>query len=140
MRNIILITVVFVLGSCTDRGPCVTETATIINKSNREIILMSYQYDINTNKYNFSNKFTLKNNDIIYGENEGCPPNVGYIDLNGLVIGDSILIDYGDKIKSYSGRTIDTDMRNPYRLDSENKSRDFTYTLTPEDYANATKK
>lgn len=139
MKYTLLIAAVFLLGSCTDMGPCVTETQTIENKSNQEIVISSYRYDISTNKHNFSEKFTLKNNDIVYGKSEGCPPNVGYLDFHGLINGDSIVIDYGDKIKSYSSRTKD-DNRDPYRLDSENKSHDFIYTITPEDYANANQK
>jgi hypothetical protein len=140
MKYIILITAVFLLGSCTDMGSCVTETQTIENKTNREIVISSYRYDISTNKHNFSEKFTLKNNDIVYGKSEGCPPNVGYLDFHGLINGDSIVIDYGDKFKGYGGRTLDTDIRNPYRLDSQNKTHDFVYTITPEDYTNATPK
>jgi hypothetical protein len=140
MKYIFLIAAVFLLGSCTDRGPCITETQKIENKSNQEIVISSYRYDISTDKHNFSKKFILKNNDIIYRENEGCPPNAGNLEFQVFIEGDSIVIDYGDRITSYSGRTLDIDKRNPYRLDSENKSHDFIYTITPEDYVNATPK
>ncbi len=137
LKYILLITVVFILGGCTDMGHCFTKAQTIENKSNIEIVIISYRLNYDSNQHVFSKKITLKNNDIIHKEAKSCPPSFSGPDFASLVEGDSIVIDYGDKIKSYSMKTLDTDNRNPFRLDSENKSHNFVYTITPEDYANA---
>jgi hypothetical protein len=128
------------LGSCTDQGPETISKQTIVNNSNKEIVITSFLFDYNTKKYSFSKKIILKNNDIIHEETKvlfSSPEDA--LTFEKFVGGDSIVIDYVDKIKSYSSRT-DDDNRDPYYLDSQNKNHDFVYTITPEDYANATPK
>ncbi len=137
MKYIFLIAAVFLLGSCTDRGDCTDLIQKIENKSNYEVTITSYYPTYNPKQVEFSKKITLKNNGEIKEERKSCPPSYLELTFATLVGGDSIVIDYGDRTKSYSRRIIDNDLRNPYRLDSENKSHNFVYTLTSEDYANA---
>jgi hypothetical protein len=140
MKYTLLIAAVFLLGSCTDRGPCTDLSQKIENKSNIDVIITSYYLRYDPKQVDFSKKITLKNNAIIYKAGQSCLPSDLELSFRDLVEGDSIVIDYGDKIKSYSGRTLDADKRNPYRLDSEKKTHDFVYAITPEDYANANQK
>jgi len=137
MKFIYLIIVVFLLSSCIDRGDCTDLSQRIENKSNYEVTITSYYPSYNPKQVEFSKKITLKKNGEIKEEGKSCPPSYLELTFATLVGGDSIVIDYGDRIKSYGGRVIDNYLRNPYRLDSENKSNNFVYTLTPEDYANA---
>ena len=139
MKYIILIVTVFLLGGCVLDSSYMSKQR-IINNSNKEISITSFLFDYNTKSYSFSKKITLKNNDIVSKEVKVfTDQSYNALTFEKMVEGDSIVIDYGDKIKSYSSRTKD-DNRDPYRLDSENKSHDFIYTITPEDYANATPK
>lgn len=137
MKYRIIIAVAFLLGSCTDRGDCTNLLQKIENKSNYEVTITSYYPTYNPKQVEFSKKITLKKNGEIKEEGKSCPPSYLELTFATLVGGDSIVIDYGDKIKSYSRKVIDNDLRNPYRLDSEKKGNDFVYTLAPEDYANA---
>lgn len=139
MKYIILIVTVFLLGGCVLDSSYISKQ-TIINNSNKEISITSFLFDYNTKKYSFSKKIILKNNDIVSKEVKVfTDQSYNALTFEKMVEGDSIVIDYGDKIKSYSSRTND-DNRDPYSLDSENKSHNFVYTLTPDDYANATPK
>lgn len=136
MKYIILIVTVFLLVGCFLDTSYISKQR-IINNSNKEISITSFLFDYNTKRYSFSKKITLKNNDIVSKEVKVfADQSYNALTFEKMVEGDSIVIDYGDKIKSYSSKTKD-DNRDPYRLDSENKSHDFVYTLTPEDYANA---
>lgn len=137
MKNIIKIMYIlpFILQSCVD-GDTYNGSRTLVNDSGRDIVIISYKSDRNIKTYVFDKNISLKNQDklsfskkLFYGGN--------YINIAELV-GDSIVIDYGDKAKKY-GYLIKNDDRNPYFLDL-GSSLNFTYTLTPEDYANANPK
>ena len=67
--------------------------------------------------------------------NKICPPSAKRVSIVDLIMGDSIVIDFGDRKLRY-GRIAS--LRNPYSLELQNLDSDsFLYTLTPEDYANA---
>ena len=58
-------------------------------------------------------------------------------DIYKFLGGDSIVIDFGDRKLRYGVKNL-TSPRNPAYLSIINEDQhNFTYTLTPEDYANA---
>ena len=124
--------------NCEDN--CVHSLQELINLSGKSIEITSYTYIQNTRSYEYNKKYTIADNNKIEKSLKDCGNAPGRASFSYLVEGDSIVIDYGDKIKSYSITTKIYEARNPYILDSNNKSNNFTYTLTPEDYANATPK
>jgi hypothetical protein len=139
MKNLIKIIVVLVLVSSCD-GDCVQSHQELINLSGKSIEVTSFTYIQNTNSYIFNKNYTIYNNNKIEKSLKDCGAGAGRGSFSYLVEGDSIIIDYGDKVKSYSITTKIYEARNPYILDGNNKSNDFTYTITPEDYANAIQK
>ncbi len=140
----ILIVVSVIVIGCVDGGQCYKSSAKIINNSGKNIEIFSYRKEyVNgavTLSQVFLKKTVLKNDENINNSGELCPPFSGNIGLNS-ILGDSIVIDYGDRISKYGSDLQiykDKDLRNPFYLWFINQSnRDFVYTLTSEDYANA---
>ena len=138
MKNIyILIATSFLIISCVDSGKCNDDNGTLVNNSGKNIIITSYRnHSLIVPPGTISKTISMLNNSSITKRDEQCPPSSADVSFGDLVEGDSIVIDYGDKKKGYGNR-INTN-RNPYYLDGlANSEQDFTYTLIPEDYANA---
>lgn len=124
--------------SCVDNGKCTDDNGTLVNNSGKDILIISYKnYYPNIPFETISKTTTILNNSNISKKTEECPPGPSAdLSFEALVEGDSIVIDYGDRKKGYSDRNNVN--RNPYWVEgSRNTEQDFTYTLTPEDYANA---
>lgn len=144
MRKIfVLIVLSIIVGGC-DSGQCYQSSAKIINNSGKDIEVISYKKGYVNGAVNLSQVFlkktVLKNNENIHNSGEICPPFYGNIGLPS-ILGDSIVIDYGDRISKYGSDLQiykDKDLRNPfYLLFINQENRDFVYTLTPDDYINA---
>lgn len=99
-KTVIIIVSIFCFTGCFEQGSCRTESQTFINKSEKDIEIFAYKSYLKPPES--SNKISLKNQEKIHGENFECPPGTAYFPFVFLVKGDSIVIDYGDKIKSYS--------------------------------------
>lgn len=145
----ILIVLSIIVSSCVDGGQCFTSSVKIINNSGKDIDVFSYRKEYVNGAVTltevFSKKTILKNNDNIFKKAESCPPSVtSNLGFNAVFEGDSIVIDYGDRISKYGSDLQiykDKDLRNPFYLWFTNQAnRDFVYTLTPDDYANSTPK
>lgn len=136
--RIIVILVLITFNSCDDH--CTESYLSMVNNSGKDIEINSYTESGIDGKMIFSKKITLTNNNKYEKTLKDCGNNAGKFNFGAFVEGDSILIDYGDKIKGYSVKSKIYEARNPYILDGNNKANDFVYTLTPDDYANATPK
>ena len=139
MRNLFKIIALLVfVSSCDDH--CVESNLIISNNSGKDIEINSYKESGIEGKMIFSKKIILTTNNKYEKTLKDCGNSAGKFNFGAFVEGDSILIDYGDKIKGYSVKSKIYEARNPYILDGNNKSNDFVYTLTLEDYANANSK
>ena len=147
MRKIFILIVLSILANgCVDGGQCFTSSVKIINNSGKDIEVFSYRKEY-VNGSNiltaiFSKKTILKNNENIYKSAKSCPPSITTnIGFDSVFEGDSIVIDYGDRVSRYGSDLQiykDKDLRNPFYLWSINQvNRDFIYMLTREDYVNA---
>ena len=141
-----LIVLSIIVSGCVDGGQCFKSSVKIINNSGKDIEVSSYKNEyVNGSTILtkiFSKKTVLKNNDNIFKTAESCPPSVtSNLGFNAVFEGDSIVIDYGDRISKYGSDPQiykDKDLRNPFYLWFINQeNRDFIYTLTPDDYTNA---
>lgn len=116
---------------------CENINRTIINNSGKNIEITSYKNHYwNISKGTLSKKILIQNYSSTNLKVRSCPPTFHFISFSDLVEGDSIVINYGDKIKRY-GIKINSD-RNPFWMDNYvYEGKDFTYILTAEDYTNA---
>ena len=124
--------------SCVDSGKCNDDNGTLVNNSGKDIIITSYKnYSLIVPSGTISKTISIINNSNITKRDEQCPPSSADVSFGNLVEGDSIVIDYGDRTKGYGNRL--STPRNPFWGDGlgGDSEKDFTYTLTPEDYANA---
>ncbi len=140
MRNIFKILIGLVLitiNSCDDH--CTESYLAIVNNSGKDIEINSYTESGIDGKMIFSKKIIIVNNNKTENKFKYCGNAHQKARFSALIEGDSIVIDFGDRIQSYGYLTIPIN-RNPFQLDFDNKSNDFVYTLTPEDYTNATPK
>ena len=139
MKNLIKIIVVLVLvSSCDD--DCVESYVAIVNSSGKDVGISSYKkVGLDGKTIVFSKKINILNNERNETKTKDCGAGAGRGSIIALIEGDSIVIDYGDRIKSYGYSTTPLN-RNPFQLDMNNKSNDFVYTINPEDYANAIQK
>ena len=139
MKNLIKIIVVLVLvSSCDD--DCVESYVAIVTSSGKDVGISSYKkVGLDGKTIVFSKKINILNNERNETKTKDCGAGAGRGSIIALIEGDSIVIDYGDRIKSYGYSTTPLN-RNPFQLDMNNKSNDFVYTITPEDYANAIQK
>ena len=137
MKNIFCICFVTLLFFRCDNS-CDTVTDQFINASGKNIEIIVYKnYKINIPFETFSTKHVLQNNETIKRTFKSCPPAQPFSDIEQLLQGDSIIIDFGDKKIRYGIKNLSS-VRNPYFLAIGNRDLfNFTYTLTPEDYANA---
>ena len=137
MKNIILFYVfICVLHSC--ESSCDDLTTKFLNDSGKRIEITSYKrYYPNIVSPTISKKFITDNKSDLQQIDKVCSPEVPYLDIGNLFEGDSIVIDFGDKRIRYGIKNLSSS-RNPFYLALNNKDQyNFTYTLTPEDYANA---
>lgn len=139
MKNLFKIIVLLILVySCDD--PCIESYVAIVNSSGKDVEISSYKkVGLDGKTIVFSKKINILNNERNETKTKDCGAGAGRGSIRALIEGDSIVIDYGDRIKSYGYSTTPLN-RNPFQLDMDNKSNDFVYTITPEDYANANQK
>lgn len=135
MKNIFWI-LTLVVCSCDNNCDIVTDK--FINVSGRKIEIIVYKnYRTNIPFETYSTTHVIPNNLNLERTLKSCPPAREVTDLIQLLQGDSIIIDFGDKKLRYGVKNLSS-ARNPYFLATENRDLfNFTYTLTPEDYANA---
>ncbi len=142
----ILIVLVIVIIGCVDGGQCYTSSVKIINNSGKDIEVSSYKNEYVNGSVIltkiFSKKTILKNNENIYKADKACAPDFAKAPSFGsLFDGDSIIIDYGDRVMEYSDgppKTANDLNRNPFVLFRNNQpDKHFIYTLSPDDYTNA---
>jgi hypothetical protein len=136
MKNIFKIIALLVLVySCDDK--CIESNVAIVNNSGKDVEISSYKkVGLDGKTIVFSKKINILNNERNETKTKDCGAGAGRGSIRALIEGDSIVIDYGDRIKSYGYSTTPLN-RNPFQLDMDNKSNDFVYTLTPDDYTNA---
>ena len=133
-KLITLMSIVFLFNNCDNN--CVDRKAKILNSSGKTVVITSFKnYYVNVPFGTLSKKTEIPKDESIELVNKICPPSVQRVSIVDLIMGDSIVIDFGDRKLRY-GRIAS--LRNPYTLEFQNLDSDnFTYTLTPEDYANA---
>jgi hypothetical protein len=136
MKNIFKIIALLVLvNSCDDK--CIESNVAIVNNSGKDVEISSYKkVGLDGKTIVFSKKINILNNERNETKTKDCGAGAGRGSIRALIEGDSIVIDYGDRIKSYGYSTTPLN-RNPFQLDMDNKSNDFVYTLSPDDYTNA---
>ena len=132
----VLFITIGILYSCENR--CTDLTDEFVNNSGRKIEVISYKnYYTDIAFQTLSKKRFVENQTSLKKTNKICPPEVSQLDIGNLLEGDSIVIDFGDKQLRYGIKNLSSS-RNPFYLALNNKDQyNFTYTLTPEDYANA---
>ena len=132
----LIVVAVFFVTSCQD--DCEYLVDELLNNSGRKVEIIVYQnYEPNIPFGTLSKTHIIENNQKISQTEKNCAPYNSRLDFVKLLQGDSIVIDFGDRKLRYGIKDV-TSPRNPFYLARINiGAKTFTYTLTPEDYANA---
>ena len=132
----LIMVAIFFVTSCQD--DCEYLVDEVLNNSGRKVEITVYQnYEPNTPFGTFSKKHVIENNQAISQTTKNCAPYSSTLDFVKLMKGDSIVIDFGDKKLRYGIKNVSSP-RNPFYLSRISiGAKNFTYTLTPEDYTNA---
>ena len=129
---------IFIKTLCSCESKCEELTDEFVNNSNRKIEVIVYKNNQpNIPSGTFSRKHILENNTSLKRTVKNCAPYGERLSIGTLLQGDSIVIDFGDRKLKYGIINLSS-TRNPFYLQEINQNQyNFTYTLTPEDYANA---